>query len=78
MLDILPLGDDGQIFMGMETLPPGHYETAFCFNLDEKGQCISKINLKNDSISHFRFTSSSKIFWWDDQEETFKIFWESD
>lgn len=80
VLDVLPrtLKTDNHVFMGMKTLPSGHYETAFCSNLDDSGQCFTEINIPNDSISYFRLASSSRIFWWNDKKNDFDIFWVSD
>lgn len=80
VLDVLPrsLEADGHVFMGMETLPPGHYETVFCSNLDENEQCFTEIDILNDSISYFRLASSSRIFWWNGTKNNFDVFWVSD
>lgn len=73
-----PLGKEGLAFMGVETLQPGKYQTVMCYNFDENEQCMSEITLKNDSILYFRFASSSRIFWWDGADSSFKTFWYKD
>lgn len=80
VLDIYPrtFRADGDVFMAMETMPPGHYETVFCFNIDENEQCLAEIDIPNDSISYFRFASSDRLFWWNDKKNDFDIFWVSD
>lgn len=71
-------GESASLFMGIETIGPGRYETIMCLNHSESGKCISEININHDAILFFRHMSASSIFWWDGSQKTFQRFWYTD
>jgi hypothetical protein len=62
---------------GLKKFPPGIYRTVCDKGYGNDSNCKAReVDIKNDSISLYRYESGGRIFYYDDM--VFKSIWESD